>query len=85
MLRFVLALLLLAVLTDSASACERARRGGPVARVFALERAVLRLPARIATAPFRFMNRTVTRTTFRATCTPVVVVSVAIPMYMPKK
>lgn len=61
MLRFVLALILLAVLTSDASACDRgARRGGFFARVVATERAMLRMPLQVASAPVRVV---VSRTT----------------------
>lgn len=53
MVKYILALIALAVLTPESQACHRSVA---VSRVFAIERMVLRAPAAVATAPFRFFS-----------------------------
>lgn len=94
MLRFLLALVALAVLTPDSQACPQQRRGGFFARVVAAERALVRAPLHVATAPFRMLSgragyreRTTVRTSTRLTvpCVPTVVVPVPVPVPMPPK
>lgn len=82
-MRYVLALVLMFVYGIQVNACDIAPVRNTVARVVTVERAVMRLPFKVATAPFRVLSKTVTRESSSTLCAPAAPVITVIPTPMP--